>query len=71
MPLTSFFFAIGSSYAINCLRQAYKQVHSVQASSPTDCPRETTGMPCKQGLALVYWLCCLWAKKLALRTPSK
>lgn len=34
MPLTSFFFAIGSPYAINSLKEACKQVHSVQASGP-------------------------------------
>jgi hypothetical protein len=34
MPLTSFFFAIGSPYAINSLEEACKQVHSVQASGP-------------------------------------
>ena len=39
MPLTSFFFAIGSPYAINSLREACKQVYSVQASGPF--PEET------------------------------
>jgi hypothetical protein len=38
-PLTSFFFATGSPYAINSLREACKQVHSVQASGPF--PEET------------------------------
>jgi hypothetical protein len=38
-PLTSFFFAIGSPHAINSLREACKQVHSVQASGPF--PEET------------------------------
>jgi hypothetical protein len=31
-PLTSFFFAIGSPYATNSLREACRQVHSVQVS---------------------------------------
>lgn len=34
MPLSSFFFAIGSPYAINSLREACKQIHIIQASSP-------------------------------------
>jgi hypothetical protein len=38
-PLTSFFFAIGSPYAIRSLREACKQVHSVQASGQF--PEET------------------------------
>jgi hypothetical protein len=38
-PLTSFFFAIGSPYAINSLREACKQIHSVRSSGPF--PEET------------------------------
>jgi hypothetical protein len=37
--LTSFFFVIGSPYAINSLREACKQVHSVQVSGQS--PEET------------------------------
>jgi hypothetical protein len=39
-PLTSFFFVIGSPHAINSLREAHKQVYSVQASGPF--PEETS-----------------------------
>jgi hypothetical protein len=46
--LTRFFFAIGSPYAIDSLREACKQVHSVQASGPfpeeTDARRSTRAL---------------------------